>query len=99
MSPAPSPAQQGPPANLRLRWLILLGTVAAPIPLGIFFPWAVLAFVGIAFPLQITAAALVGRALSARSSARLGWTVLLMLAALLVEAAAAFIWMVNFGKR
>jgi hypothetical protein len=80
------------------RWIAWgLATVIAVVPFAL-WPFALVAIVAVVLPLQLAASIRVARGRSATTLGRVGWSIGLMLASMVLCAATLFVWYVKFGE-
>jgi len=80
------------------RWIAwALATVIAVVPFAL-WPFALVAIVAVIVPLQLVASVMLARGKSTRPLGRVGWSIGLMLASMVLCAATLFVWYVSFGE-
>jgi hypothetical protein len=102
MAPLMDATARQPPepaaVNMVRRWIgWALATGLALLPFSR-WPFALPAILAVTLPLQLVASILVARGLSRRLPGRIGWSIGLLLASVVLSAAALFVWYISFGE-
>jgi hypothetical protein len=99
MTSTDAPGHTQTPKSLRVRWLSWLAVIFVPITIASIWPFTLFANLAAGLGAQLITSILIAKVKARHWAGMIGWTILLMLLALILEAVAAFLWIILIGKR